>query len=178
MATPGQLDPPAVVVDSIRDRLDVKSRVHYLDEYRDAIAPLKGGPEDKGPPNLLVPATGPPAPGTTSPPRYSIADFKRDNEWFLIGECVEAWIADNVTGGTASRTDRFVPTAGQTSFILSFTPVADSVQMIINGQTYNQASKVDPGAVAVFTVLGTTVTWSDGPYTLDSSDEVVFTYRS
>lgn len=64
--------------------------------------------------------------------------------------------------------DDFVPSNGQTVFILSQTPTdPNDVYAIINHVTYTPP--------AFFTVSGTTVTWFN-VFVLDSTDNVRFVY--
>ena len=66
-------------------------------------------------------------------------------------------------------TDVFTPTLGQTIFILSQTPSDDNdVQMFVN------SIKTILGTN--YTAVGTTVTWLDTPYILDTSDKVEIVY--
>jgi hypothetical protein len=79
----------------------------------------------------------------------------------------------SITGGGGTSGEfydqHFIPTNGQTEFILTFIPSNNSsVFMFVNGLIYF------PGKG--FTISGVTITWSDD-YTISDSDEIVVRYK-
>lgn len=65
--------------------------------------------------------------------------------------------------------DEFTATEDQTIFTLSSTPTdSDSVQMFVNGVIYDDT--------ADYTVSGTTVTWLDAKFTMDTGDKILIRY--
>lgn len=65
-----------------------------------------------------------------------------------------------------------VLTNGQTGFALSQTPKDPAdVRMSVNGVVYEN------GALKDFSVAGSTATWRDMDFTLDTTDEVIFEYQ-
>lgn len=65
--------------------------------------------------------------------------------------------------------DTIVTTNGQTAFVLDLMPVdANDVVMYVNGFAYDKNED--------YSVVGTSVTWLDNPFTLAIGDEVKFTY--
>ena len=73
-------------------------------------------------------------------------------------------------GGTVDqRQETFTPTLAQTAFVLAATPADTSdVRVFVNGVKYIVTSD--------FTVSGTTVTWLDTPFALDTLDTVEIVY--
>jgi hypothetical protein len=70
---------------------------------------------------------------------------------------------------SAALNDTFVPTSGQTVFVLSTIPVNPAnIEMDVNGLSYS------PGSGA-FNSAGATITWT-GAYPLGPTDSVVITY--
>lgn len=70
-----------------------------------------------------------------------------------------------VAGSANFIEDEFTPTLGQITFILSQAPTdLDSLAFLVNGVHYDDT--VD------FTVSGTTVTWLNTPFSLDTTDKV------
>jgi hypothetical protein len=67
--------------------------------------------------------------------------------------------------------DEFTPTNGQVTFILSQTPTDLSSLMVnVNGVTADEGTD--------YTVSGTTVTWLNNLYSMETTDFVVVRYRS
>lgn len=67
------------------------------------------------------------------------------------------------------QTDFYISVASQTIFSLSTTPSdAADVKMRVNGITYKNGTD--------YTVVGTTLTWLNVPFTLDAGDEVEIFY--
>lgn len=74
-----------------------------------------------------------------------------------------------VGGSGTFDKDEFTPTLGQVSFILSRAPTDDeSVVVTING--------IETDDVTDWTVSGTTLTWLDTEYSLDSNDKLIVRY--
>lgn len=66
--------------------------------------------------------------------------------------------------------DEFTPTNGQVTFIISNTPTdPQSLTFAVNGVLADEG--VD------YTLSGTTITWTDAPYTMQTTDLVVVRYR-
>ena len=66
--------------------------------------------------------------------------------------------------------DKFTPSNGQVTFILTQAPIDPlSVSFIINGVDYD-----DP---VDFSVSGMTVTWLDNPFTMATTDLVSINYQ-
>lgn len=66
--------------------------------------------------------------------------------------------------------DEFIPTLGQVTFILSTTPTdAFSFSLHVNGVVYDDISD--------FIVSGTTLTWLNTPFSLDTTDQLIAKYQ-
>lgn len=67
--------------------------------------------------------------------------------------------------------DGFTPTLAQTAFVLSQAPVAGGLIFVtVNGITYEQGTN--------FTVSGTTLTWTNVPFSLGTTDRLVARYQT
>lgn len=90
---------------------------------------------------------------------------------FSGGDLLARNSADTAWVASVEVEELITPTLGQVSFILSNTPLTtDRVQMYVNGVEYEQGAGKD------FTVSGTTVTWLNTPFTLETDDSVAFRY--
>ena len=66
--------------------------------------------------------------------------------------------------------DEFIPADAQITFILSQAPTdTDSFELHVNG--------VQCDSVTDFTVSGTTLTWLNVPFVLETSDKLIARYR-
>jgi hypothetical protein len=71
--------------------------------------------------------------------------------------------------GLAAQEDEYVATVGQVTFILSQTPTDPvSVTVAVNGVIYDDISD--------YTVSGTTLTWLNTLFSLDTGDKVIVRY--
>ena len=75
------------------------------------------------------------------------------------------------TGSISTWTeDEFTPTLGQVTFILSVAPTdLDSFSLHVNGIIYDD--------VADYTVSGTTLTWLNTPFSLETTDQLIAKYQ-
>lgn len=84
---------------------------------------------------------------------------------------VETLEITNTGGGGAPWVeDEFVPTLGQVTFVLSSVPTdLNSISLHVNGIAYDD--------VTDYTVSGTTLTWLNTPFSLETTDKLLARYQ-
>ena len=87
------------------------------------------------------------------------------------GEGIDEFDPSSPTAHQHVRETIVVTSNGQTGFALSQTPKdVNDVMMEVNGVAYENGAGKD------FSVSGTTATWLDNDFTLETTDEVIFEY--
>lgn len=89
-------------------------------------------------------------------------------------------VSDDATGGAApvKRIENVTPTALNTLPNLNFTPIAGSVELTVNGITYDSLG----GGSARFSVSGQTITWNSAngtpAFSVTTTDRIIAIYES
>lgn len=102
---------------------------------------------------------------------YKLAVQTDNDTVWMLTSTAPTW--KQIDGGGVAPTwyeDEFTPTNGQVTFIISSTPTdVQSLTFAVNGVLADEG--VD------YSVSGTTITWTDAPFTMQTSDLVVVRYR-